>query len=262
VGRRIEDGLRPIEEILAEILAGSELNGMTFTEIVRQASKRPNPMSRATVARHLSRLVEKGVVRREDLGGKKIYYKLTMEAIHGKHVQRSLFSVLSMHLFNEILEGASAGRLSDEEFTRLYTERIGALAMYTLLTGLSRARRDPEEAGRWIEEAFGTLVQMDGWRICLNRQIFGKPVPLRHPITLKRPVVPEIILEEGTVYVKLPEAIEPGLTGRVLKELPQIPEDRLKELKAALEKLYPGEVEILDQALFQIKEAAQVSARR
>jgi len=74
--------------------------------------------------------------------------------------------------------------------------------------------------------------------------------------------MPEIILEEGTIYVKRPAAIEPGLTARVLKELPPIPENRLKELKAAMEKCYSKEIEILDQALSQIKEAAQISAGR
>jgi len=46
------------------------------------------------------------------------------------------------------------------------------------------------------EEGFGTLIQKDGWRICLNRQIFGKPVPLKRPITLKKPVMPEITVDE------------------------------------------------------------------
>ena len=262
MGRRTKElnEWEPIEEKLKEIIANSELEGMRFAEIVRQARKAG--ISRATVARYLIKVVDKGVVKKEDLGGKKVYYKLAMEAIHGKHVQQSLFSVLSMHLFNDILEGASTGRLTDEEFTRLFTGRIGALAMYTMLTGLSMAKKDPDEAGKWIEEAFGTLIQKDGWRICLNRQIFGKPVPLRRPITLKRPVMPEIILEEGTIYVKRPAAIEPGLTARVLKELPPIPENRLKELKAAMEKCYSKEIEILDQALSQIKEAAQISAGR
>jgi predicted transcriptional regulator len=259
VGRRIDE-LRPVEEVLLEILAGSELRGMSFTEIVSQASKRLNPLGRATVARYLPQMIKKGAVKKEDLGGKKIYYKLTIEAIHRRHVQRSLFSVLSMHLFDDILEGASTGKLTDEEFTKFFTGRIGALAMYTMLAGLEVAGKDPEEAGKWIEETFGTLVQKDGWRICLNRQIFGKPVPLRQPITLKEPVIPEVIVEEGTIYLKLPAPIEPGLAARVLKELPKIPDDRLKELKASLEKLYPREIEILDQALSQIKEAARISA--
>jgi len=249
---------RPVEEILLEILAGSEW-GMTFTDIVTQAARRARPISRATVARSLSRLVRGGTVKKESFIGKRAFYKLTVEAVDKKHVQRSLFSILSMHLFNDILEGASAGKLSNEEFTRLFASRIGALAMYTLLQGLSISKLDPEEAGKWIEEAFGTLIQKDGWRICLNRQIFGKPVPLRHRITLKQPVMPEIIIEEGTIYVRMPSAIEPGLAARVLRELPSIPEERLQGLRASLRKLYPKETELLNKVLNQITEAAHIS---
>lgn len=262
MGRRcdLKNDLEPVEESITEIIAGSDSRGMRFADIVRQAKK--SGISKATVARYLPRLIEKNLVKKEVLENKKIDYRLAMEAIHGNHVQRSLFSILSMHLFNDILEGASTGKLGDEEFTRLFTGKIGALAMYTLLTGLSMAENDPDQAGKWIEEAFGTLVQKDGWRICLNRQIFGKPVPLRRSITLKTPVMPEIIVEEGTIYVKMPESIEPGLTARVLKEIPQIPEKRLKELKASLEKLYSEETQLLDQALSNIQEAASVSLRR
>jgi len=249
---------RPVEEILLEILAGSEW-GMTFTDIVTQASRRARPISRATVARSLSKLVRKGIVEKESFGAKRAFYKLTIEAIDKGHVQRSLFSILSMHLFNDILEGASTSRLTDEEFTRLFTSRVGVLAMYTLLAGLSKAVKDPEEAGKWIEEGFGTLIQKDGWRTCLNRQIFGRPVPLRRPITLKKPVVPEITVEEGVIRVRLPAAIERGLAARILRELPQIPENRLKELKASLKKLYPKETELLDQAASMIQKAGAIS---
>lgn len=262
MGRRTDlwNDHEPIEDKLTEIIAGSDSRGMRFADIVRQAKE--SDISRATVSRYLPKLIEKGLVKKEDLGKKKINYKLAMEAIQGKHVQRSLFSVMSMHLFNDILEGASTGKLADEEFTRLFTRRIGALAMYTLLTGLSMAGKDPDQAGKWIEEAFGTLIQKDGWRICLNRQIFGKSVPLRRQIMLKTPVMPEIVVEEGTIYVRLPESIEPGLTARVLKELPAIPKKRLEELRASLEKLYPEETQLLNQVLFKIQEAASVSVRR
>lgn len=246
---------RPVEEILLEILAGSEW-GMTFTDIVAQASRRARPISRSTVARSLSKLVHKEIVKKESFGAKRAFYKLTIEAIDKKHVQRSLFSILSMHLFNDILERASIGKLSDEEFTRLFTARIGVLAMYTLVTGLSIAVKDPEEAGRWIEEGFGTLIQKDGWRICLNRQIFGKPVPLKRPITLKKPVMPEITVEEGVIRVRLPAAIERGLAARILREIPQIPENRLRELKASLEKFYPKETELLNQVTSLIQKGA------
>lgn len=262
MGRRsaLKNILEPMEGSLAEIVAASDSRGMRFTEIVRQAEGLG--ISRATVSRYLPKLVKKGLIKKEDLGNKRISYKLAMEAVQGKQVQRSLFSILSMHLFNRILEGASAGKLSDEEFTKLFTGRVGALAMYTLLTSLSMADKDPDQAGKWMEEAFGTLIQKDGWRICLNRQIFGKPVPLRRQITLKTPVTPEIVIEEGTIYVKLPESIEPGLSARVLKELPPIPKRRLEELKSSLNKIYREETEMLDQTLSNIQEAANVSARR
>jgi len=261
LGRRASES-RPVEEILLEILAGSEW-GMTFTDIVTQAGRRARPISRATVARSLSKLVRKGVVKRESFGAKRAFYKLTVEAIDKRHVQRSLFSILSMHLFNDVLETASTGKLSDEEFTRLFTSRIGVIAMYTLLRGLSIAVKDQDEAGKWIEEGFGTLIQKDGWRICLNRQIFGKPVPLKHPITLKKPVMPEITVDEGGIIrVRLPVAIERGLTTKILKELPHIPENRLQALKASLEKLYPTEVELLDQVTSLIHESGAVNVGR
>jgi len=166
-----------------------------------------------------------------------------------------------MHLFDDILEEASTGKLSDKKFAKLFTNRVGVLAMYTLLTGLSLAKQDPEEAGKWIEEAFGTLIQKDGWRVCLNRQIFGKPVPLRRKIALKQPVRPEITIEDGAIYVRLPAAIEPGFSSRVLKELPKIPDERIKELKKSLKTLYPEEVDLLDGILNQIKEAAEISKK-
>jgi predicted transcriptional regulator len=262
MGRRseLQNELEPIEERLIEIIANSDHMGKSFTDVVKKAERAG--ISRATVARSLPRLIEKGVVKKENLEGKKARYKLAMEALHTRHAQRSLFSVLSMHLFNEILEGASTGKLADEEFTKLFTKRIGALAMYTLLTGLKKVKEDPEEAGKWIEEAFGTLIQKDGWRTCLNRQIFGKPVPLRRIIILKKPLTPEIVVEEGTIYVKLPAAIEPGLSARVLEELPKIPENRLREIEASLKESYPEETELLDQVSSLIKEAASISSKR
>ncbi len=224
---------------------------MRFSEIVKFGEKAG--ISKATVARHLNQMVEKGIARKDG------FYRLTMEAVHWKHAQRSLFSVLAMHLFDDVLEDASSGKLADEEFTRLFTNRIGVLAMYTMLVGLSKANRSPEEAGKWIEEAFGTLVQKDGWRICLNRQIFGGRVRLRRPIKLKQPVAPEIIIEEGAIFVKLPSAIEPGLAAKVLRELQPIPDERLEELKGSLRKLYPSEIKLLEEALSGITEAAEIS---
>jgi len=256
LGRRsdLENELSPIEEKLVEVIATSDVRGMRFADIVALAEKAG--ISKATVARYLSALVNRGVIKKNKV------YKLAMEAVHWKHAQRSLFSVLSMHVFNDILDAASQGTLEDKEFASLFTGKIGALAMYTLLHGLSMANRSPEEAEKWIEETFGTLPQKYAWRVCLNRQIFGGPIRLRSPISLKNLPVPEIVVEKETIYVKLPSTIEPGLTARVLKELPHIPVDKLIALKDSLKELYPKEVELLENVLHEISEAAKISQRR
>ena len=189
-------------------------------------------------------------------------YKLSMEAINWKHAQRSLFSVLAMHLFDELYEGAGQGKLNDEEFTRLFTTRIGALAMYTMLVGLGKAEKHPEEGGRWIEEAFGTLVQKDGWRSCIDHQVFQGIVKLKSSIRLGEPLTPEITVKDDTIYVRPPSAIQPGLAGKVLKELPPIPDGRLDLLKGCLKKLYPSETQLLEDALNKINDAVSASKKR
>lgn len=256
MGRRsdMEDEQRPIEDKLVEIVASSDFRGMRFGDIVHLAEK--SGISRATVARRLDRLVKRGMIKKDGV------YRLAMEAINSKHAQRSLFSVLAMHLFDDIFEKAGEGKLSDEEFTRVFTCRVGALAMYTLLVGLCKAGKHPEEGGRWIEEAFGTLIQKDGLRMCLNRQLFLKVVTLKSPIKLEEPLRHEIELGDETIYVRLPSAIQPGSAGRVLKELPIIPDDRLNLLRGCLKNLYPKETELLDNALNLINEAVAHSKRR
>lgn len=256
LGRRsdYENELRPIEEKLVEIVASSDARGMRFTDIAELAKKAG--ISQATVARSLLVLKKKGLIKQDGV------YRLSMEAIHWKHAQRSLFSVLSMYIFNDAIDGIGQGEFEDEEFTRMITGKIGALAMYVLLTGLSKARADPENAGKWIEEAFGTLPQKYGWRVCMNRQIFGGPVRLARPIMLERLPVPEIVVENDVIYVKLPSTAEAGLTAKVLKECPPIPAKRLDSLQGSLKKLFPKEVGVLDEVLSQIKEAASVSKRR
>lgn len=254
MGRRsdLKNELNPICERLVEIIASSEYRGIRFADIVVFAGK--SGISRSTVARYIKTMVKKGIIKKEGGG-----YRLAMEAIQWKHTQRSLFSVLAMHIFDDVLEKASSKDLTDEEFTKKFTSKVGALAMYTILVGLSKAQSSPDEAGKWIEEAFGTLIQKNGWRICLNRQIFGGPISLKTPINLKQPVAPEIKIEDGVIYIKLPASIEPGLTSKVLKELPIIPKNRLESLKATLKKLYPNEIELLDNILNQIREASRLS---
>jgi len=258
MGRRsdLEEELRPIEAKLVEIVARSDYRGVRFVEITGLAKKEED-ISKASVARHLRSLVKKGLLKNDSDG-----YKLATEAINCKHAQRSLFSVLAMHLFDELYEQTGQNKLSDEEFTKLFTTKIGALAMYTMLIGLSKAEKYPEEGGKWIEEAFGTLIQKDGWRSCLNHQVFEKIIKLTNSIRLGEPLTPEITVEDGTIYIRLPSAIQPGLAGKVLKELPPIPDGRLDLLKGCLKKLYPSETELLEDALNKINDAVSASKKR
>lgn len=257
MGRRsdMENEQRPLEEKLVEIVASSDFRGMKFGDVTQLATKAG--ISRATVARYLHRLVKRGIMKKD--GG----YRLAMEAVHWKHAQRSLFSVLAMHLFDDIFEKAGQRKLDDKDFIELFTSRIGVLAMYTLLVALEKGAENPGEGGRWVEDAFGTLIQKDGWRSCLNRQVFGGVVRLKSPITLEEPLAPEIRIDNGTIYVRLPLSIKPGFAGKVLKELPydKIPKDRINLLRGCLKKLYPMEIELLDNALGTIKEAAEQSRR-
>jgi DNA-binding Lrp family transcriptional regulator len=257
MGRRTEweNGSHPIEEKIVEIVARADYRGIRFGDIVDLAKE--EGISRPSVARHLSMLVDNGILKKD--GG----YKLSMEAINWKHAQRNVFSVLAMHLFDDVFEKTGQGILSDDQFVELFTRRVGILALYTILVGLEKAsKNNPAEGGRWIEEAFGSLVQKDGWRMCVDRQVFGEIVTLKTPIRLERPLRPQIEIEEGTIYVRSPEAIKRGLAGRVLRELSKpIPKDRLNLLKKSLKNLYPTETQTLDDAFNLIMTAAAHSKR-
>ena len=107
MGRRssFEEEFRPIEEKLVEIVASSDYRGLRFVDIVRFAEKAG--VSRPSVARHLNALVKKRVLRKDGV------YRLAIEAINWEHAQRSLFSVLAMHLFDELYEKAGQGKVGD-----------------------------------------------------------------------------------------------------------------------------------------------------
>lgn len=248
----------PINETLVDIVASS-YRGLRFKEIVEFAKEAG--ISRPSVARNLNALTRKGILKKDNS-----MYRLSKAAINWGHAQRSLFSVLAMHLFDDLYEKAGQGKLSDEEFTKLFTTRIGALAMYTMLVGLGKAeehpRNGPKEGGKWIEEAFGTLTQKDGWRSCLDRQVFGGEVILKNTIRLGHPLMPEVMVEDDTIYVRPPFAIEHGFAGKVLRELPKIPKERLDLLGNCLKELYPNETDLLDDVQRKINMAVESSKKR
>ena len=257
MGRRTkwEEERRPTDEKLVEIVSRADYRGVRFGDIVYFAGQ--EGISRAAVARHLDTLVDDGILKKD--GG----YKLAKESINWRHAQMSVFSILSMHLFDDVFERAGQRNITDEEFVKLFTSRVGVLALYTMLVGLEKASKNgSREGGKWIEEAFGTLTQKDGWRSCLVRQVFGGVVKLKAPIRLGEPLMPEIIVEDDTIYVRPPSAIQTGFAGKVLGELPKIPEDRLDLLRTCLKKLYPSEIELLDDAVSKINMAVSTSKKR
>ena len=257
MGRRItfENEFRPFEEKIIEIIARSDYRGMKFGEVVYWASK--EGISRPTVARTLNTLIKKSILKKDGT------YRLAMEAVNLKHAQRSLFSVLAMHVFDDLFEESGQGILSDKEFVERFINSVGVLALYSILVGFVKTSENkPEEGGKWIEEVFGTLIQKDGWRMCVSRQIFREIVTLKSGIKLDSPLRPEIDLADGTIYVKPPSAIKPGLAGKVLKELPPIPTERLNLLRMCLKNLYPKEIALLDEALDIISKAVDQSKGR
>ena len=252
----MENERKTAEEIIIEILSKAEYQGLKYGEIVEHAKQ--EHLSPRTVDRYLKALVQKGFIKKNGA------YRLAVEAITQKNAQRTLFSVLAMHLFDELHEKTGQGSLKDEEFIDLFTRRLGILALYTFLVGMEKATgNQPEEGGRWIEQGFGTLTQKNGWRSCVNRQVHGGVVQLREPIRLGEPLRPEVFVEDGTVYVRLPTAVQKGLAGKVFKQLPKpVPRERVNLLKECLKRLYPAETAILDDAMNKISEAVAVSKKR
>ncbi|MCW4019965.1 MAG: winged helix-turn-helix transcriptional regulator, partial [Candidatus Bathyarchaeota archaeon] len=124
--------MRESEKTILQTLMSASNQQLRWSDLLQKTE-----LSKRTLSLSLKDLQRKGLVKRfVDSHAKEypppVYYKLAIEALHMEHTQRGLFSILSMHLFNDILEGVSTGTLTDEEFTRLFTSRIGVLAMYTL----------------------------------------------------------------------------------------------------------------------------------
>jgi len=226
------------ERRIVSALGGAE---RTFTDLQRMTG-----LSKSVLAEHLRRMEKYGMVRRFlPSKGKRHRYKLLAGAtIHG-HIQRTLFSYLSTQVFNDLFIALEDGSIPNKVFFESFSKKIGVVAMYTLLIGLERARDDPDESGKWFEEAFGDLIQKYSWRRCFYRQIFGGAYDLKHPVNLKEPVMPEVKDE----LIRLPEAFEPGLTGRLHHELPQIPAGRIRQFKTDLHEAYPEDTGTLDFAL-------------
>jgi len=232
---------RESEEKIINALGGKERR---FTELLRRTG-----LSRPVLSAHMKRMQKEGKVKKISQKKQRPRYKLVAGALKHGYISRILFSVLSTQLFNDVFAATGSRAWSDEEFVRRVSKKIGALAIFVLYVGLSIGREDPEEGGKWIEEAFGTLIQKYAWRRCFFRQILGGEYPLKHPVLLREPVTPEF----REKLVRLPEAFVPGVTSKILRQLPEVPENKLEDFKLSLEKVYPADMEKLNDMLSLIK---------
>jgi hypothetical protein len=140
-------------------------------------------------------------------------------------------------------------------FIHRFNEKVGLLELAVLYIGLSIGRKDPEEGGRWIEDAFGTLIQKYAWRRCFFRQIMGGEYDLKHPVLLEEPVT----LEFKGKLVGLPGAFVPDVTAKILLEMPEVPEDKLEGFRLSLEEAYPEDMKKLNDMLALIDISREVT---
>jgi len=237
---------RESEEKIIHALGGKELR---FTELQKKTG-----LSKPVLSAHLKRMQKEGKIKRIKLRNRRPHYRLIAGALKHGHIRRTLFSVLSTQMFNDVFEATNSGAWSNEEFVRRLSKKIGALAIFVLHVGLSIGREDPEEGGKWIEEAFGTLIQKYAWRRCFFRQILGGPYDLKHPVVLQEPVTPEFSGE----LVKLPEAFVSGLTAKILSNLPEVSQNKMESFKRSLEEVYPEEMEKLNEILALFENGSEV----
>ena len=239
---------RESEEKIINALGGMKLR---FTELLKKAG-----LSKPVLNAHLKRMQKEGKIRRIKQRKRRPQYELVAGAMKHGYIRRILFSVLSTQVFNDVFEATSSGAWSDEEFVERLSKKIGVVAIFVLYVGLSIGREDPEEGGKWIEEAFGTLIQKYAWRRCFLRQILEGPYDLNPPVMLQEPVSPEFSGE----LVKLPEAFVPGLTARILSNLPEVSQDKMEAFKHSLEEVYPKEMEKLNEILALVENGSEVKS--
>jgi DNA-binding transcriptional ArsR family regulator len=225
------------EEKIINALGGEERR---FTELLRKTG-----LSKPVLNNHLRRMEKEGKVKKVKQKKIRPRYKLVAGALEYGYIKRILFSVLSTQVFNDVFEATGTGKWTDEEFIHRFNEKVGLLELTVLYIGLSIGRKNPEEGGRWIEEAFGTLIQKYAWRRCFFRQIMGGEYELKSPVLLEEPVS----LEFKGELVSLPGAFVPGVTAKILRRMPEDSDDKLKAFRLSLEEAYPEDMKKLDDML-------------
>jgi DNA-binding transcriptional ArsR family regulator len=235
------------EEKIINALCGEERR---FAELLKMTD-----LSKPVLSKHLHRMQKEGTVKKIKEKKKRPRYKLVAGAFEHGYIKRILFSVLSTQLFNDVFEATGTGEWTDKEFIHRFNEKVGLLELTVLYIGLSIGRDDPEEGGRWIEEAFGTLIQKYAWRRCFFRQIEGGEYELKRPVLLKGPVT----VEFKDKLVKLPEAFVPNVTAKILREMPEVPKEKMEGFRRSLEEAYPEDMKKLKNMLALIGISREVT---
>jgi hypothetical protein len=217
--------------------------GATFTELLTLTG-----LSKPVLNGHLKRLQKEQKIEKEDGA-----YTLIAGNLKDGYVKRTLFSMLSTQIFNDLFEATGKGQLDDKDFIERFGKKVGLLESLTLYIGLIIGRQNPAEGGKWIEEGFGTLIQKYAWRRCLFRQIMGGEYDLLFDVHLQKSPKAEV---KGSL-ISLPGAFVPKVTEEILRALPEVNENRLFEYKKALEQSFPEEMKQLNQtlSLIELKEA-------
>ena len=176
------------------------------------------------------------------------YYELNRVKLQSEAARRGLFSIFAMEIFDDLDRIVREKSHSDVEVLEKFCGKIGLLALYTFLTGLSV--HDAEETLKWIKEAFATTLQryqilsMLSGRLCLGEMKFEDD-PNAAVETVRKGVAWS--KDEGFyITFETPEDVwfNPTTMSLVKSKLPQ---GRIDELKAALRTLYPDEVNHLEK---------------
>lgn len=229
------------EEKIINALSSGERR---FTELLKMTD-----LSKPVLNNHLHRMQKKGMVKKVKQAKGRDRYKLIAGALEHGYVKRILFSLLSTQIFNDVFEATGESKWTNKEFIEKFTKKVGLLELIVLYLGLSIGRKDPAEGGKWIEDAFGTLIQKYAWRRCFFRQIEGGEYELKHPVFLEEPVT----VEFKDNLIRLPEAFVPDVTEKILRQIPETPEEKLSTFKIALVEAFPEEMKKLDELLTLIE---------
>ena len=78
---------------------------------------------------------------------------------------------------------------------------------------------------------------------------------MKHPVLLKGSVT----VEFKDKLVRLPEAFVPNVTAKILREMPEVPKEKMEGFRRSLEEAYPEDMKKLDHMLALIGISREVT---